>query len=66
MCGTSGHGTGASGGPARVNGMDHPQSTLLRAVDAITSFAGSMRFVCLHAVAFAAWMLLAESTPWPR
>jgi uncharacterized membrane protein len=37
----------------------------LRAADAITSFAGSMPFVYLHAVGFAAWMLFAESTPWP-
>lgn len=37
----------------------------LRAADAITAFAGSMRFVYLHAVAFAIWMMVAESTPWP-
>jgi len=38
----------------------------LRIADAITSFAGSMRFVYLHAVAFAVWMLLVESDPWPK
>ncbi|MCW2831399.1 MAG: hypothetical protein JWP31_2091 [Aeromicrobium sp.] len=37
----------------------------LRAADAITAFAGSMPFVYLHAAAFALWMLLAESSPWP-
>lgn len=36
-----------------------------RVADAITAFAGSMWFVYLHVVAFGAWMLLAESTPWP-
>ena len=38
----------------------------LRIADAITGFAGSMPFVYLHAVAFACWMLLVESDPWPR
>ena len=37
----------------------------LRVADAITSFAGSMNFVYLHAVIFAGWMIFAESTPWP-
>ena len=37
----------------------------LRVADAITSFAGSMLFVYLHAVAFAGWMLFAERSPWP-
>jgi uncharacterized membrane protein len=37
----------------------------LRLADAITAFAGSMMFVYLHVVAFAAWMLLAEDNPWP-
>ncbi|MET0821989.1 MAG: DUF1003 domain-containing protein [Aeromicrobium sp.] len=37
----------------------------LRVADAITSFAGSMNFVYLHAAVFVLWMLLAESTPWP-
>lgn len=37
----------------------------LRVADAITKFAGSMTFVYIHAVAFAAWMLLFESSPWP-
>lgn len=37
----------------------------LRVADAITAFAGSMTFVYLHAVVFALWMVVAESTPWP-
>jgi uncharacterized membrane protein len=38
----------------------------LRIADAITAFAGSMRFVYLHAVLFAVWMLFIESNPWPK
>ena len=38
----------------------------LRVADAITAFAGSMRFVYIHAVAFALWMMFAESDPWPK
>jgi uncharacterized membrane protein len=37
----------------------------LRIADAITRFAGSMAFVYLHVVVFAAWMLLVEKSPWP-
>jgi uncharacterized membrane protein len=37
----------------------------LRVADAITRFAGSMRFVYLHIVVFAAWMLAVEANPWP-
>lgn len=37
----------------------------LRVADQITAFAGSMRFVYLHAVLFAGWMAFAETTPWP-
>jgi uncharacterized membrane protein len=37
----------------------------LRIADAITAFAGSMRFVYLHAGFFALWMLFVESDPWP-
>ncbi len=33
--------------------------------DAITAFSGSMRFVYLHVVAFAVWMLFIEQKPWP-
>jgi uncharacterized membrane protein len=38
----------------------------LRIADAITAFAGSMRFVYIHAVGFALWMLFAERNPWPK
>ena len=37
----------------------------LRVADNITAFAGSMRFVYLHAVLFASWMLFIEKSPWP-
>ena len=37
----------------------------LRIADAITAFAGSMKFVYIHAVAFALWMLVFEKSPWP-
>jgi uncharacterized membrane protein len=37
----------------------------LRIADAITAFAGSMRFVYLHVVAFIAWMVIFEKSPWP-
>jgi uncharacterized membrane protein len=37
----------------------------LRVADKITAFAGSMQFVYLHAVLFAAWMLFFEKSPWP-
>ena len=36
-----------------------------RLADLITAFAGSMPFVYVHILAFAAWMLLAERNPWP-
>ena len=38
----------------------------LRIADAITTFAGSMRFVYIHAVVFVLWMLFVESDPWPK
>jgi uncharacterized membrane protein len=37
----------------------------LRLADRITAFAGSMRFVELHAALFAGWMLVFEKSPWP-
>jgi uncharacterized membrane protein len=37
----------------------------LRLADRITGFAGSMRFVYLHATWFAVWMLFLEDSPWP-
>jgi uncharacterized membrane protein len=40
-------------------------SIQLRIADTITAFAGSMRFVYIHALLFAVWMLFIESDPWP-
>lgn len=37
----------------------------LRIADKITAFAGSMKFVYLHAALFAVWMLVFERSPWP-
>jgi len=37
----------------------------LRAADQITAFAGSMKFVYIHASVFAMWMLVFENRPWP-
>jgi uncharacterized membrane protein len=36
-----------------------------RLADGITAFAGSMPFVYLHVVVFAAWMVFVEAEPWP-
>lgn len=53
--------------PAAVAHEAHRAArTQLRIADAVTSFAGSMPFVYLHAVAFAGWMLFIESDPWPK
>ena len=40
--------------------------TQLRIADAITAFAGSMRFVYIHALVFAVWMVFVEPDPWPK
>ena len=45
--------------------QERARSWQARLADAITAFAGSMTFVYLHALAFATWMLLFESSPWP-
>ena len=37
----------------------------LKVADAITSFAGSMRFVYVHVAVFALWMVFFEKSPWP-
>jgi uncharacterized membrane protein len=37
----------------------------LRIADRITAFAGSMRFVYIHALGFLVWMLFFEKSPWP-
>jgi uncharacterized membrane protein len=41
------------------------QDAQLRLADRVTTFAGSMPFVYMHATAFCLWMLLIESSPWP-
>lgn len=52
--------------PALLRVAEHRASRLqLRAADVITSFAGSMTFVYLHALVFGVWMVLAEESPWP-
>ncbi|MFJ4650657.1 DUF1003 domain-containing protein [Nocardia sp. NPDC088792] len=40
-------------------------SLQLRVADWITKFAGSMRFVYIHAIGFAVWMIWVEKSPWP-
>ena len=40
-------------------------SLQLRVADQITTFAGSMSFVYIHAALFAVWMLFFEHSPWP-
>jgi uncharacterized membrane protein len=40
-------------------------SVQLRVADAITAFAGSMRFVYVHILIFAVWMIFFEKFPWP-
>ncbi len=37
----------------------------LRLADRITTFAGSMNFVWIHAALFALWMVVFERSPWP-
>ena len=41
------------------------QNLQLRVADAITAFAGSMRFVYIHVALFAIWMIVFEKSPWP-
>jgi uncharacterized membrane protein len=41
------------------------ENVQLKIADGITTFAGSMRFVYIHAVAFGVWMLVFEQSPWP-
>jgi Protein of unknown function (DUF1003) len=36
----------------------------LRIADAITKFAGTMKFVYIHAIVFALWMVFLEKSPW--
>jgi uncharacterized membrane protein len=41
------------------------ESIQLRVADKITSYAGSMRFVYVHILIFAVWMIFFERNPWP-
>jgi uncharacterized membrane protein len=41
------------------------ESLQFRIADQITAFAGSMRFVYIHVLAFAVWMVVIERSPWP-
>ena len=41
------------------------QDLQLRLADRITTFAGSMKFVWLHAAIFFVWMAFLEKSPWP-
>ena len=62
-------------GPATRASLHHPvvvehtarraADIQLRIADAITAFAGSMKFVYIHATLFATWMLVFEKNPWP-
>ena len=45
---------------------DRSADLQLRVADAVTKFAGSMRFVYIHIVIFAVWMVVAEGDPWPK
>jgi uncharacterized membrane protein len=52
--------------PVVVAQQKHRAADLqLRIADAITAFAGSMRFVYIHALIFLVWMLAIEKSPWP-
>jgi uncharacterized membrane protein len=52
--------------PVVIAQIEHRSANVqLRIADAITAFAGSMRFVYLHAVLFAVWMIVFERSPWP-
>ena len=53
--------------PVVVAHSEHRAADLqLRIADTITSFAGSMLFVYIHALIFAIWMLFIEANPWPK
>jgi len=64
-----------SSGAANSNVVHHPvvaahiegraTDLQLRSADAITGFAGSMKFVYLHVLIFAVWMVFVEKSPWP-
>jgi uncharacterized membrane protein len=45
--------------------QERAKSVENRIADAITAYAGSMRFVYASAIGFAVWMLWVEKKPWP-
>jgi len=51
--------------PVLAAQIEHRAANIqLRIADAVTKFAGTMMFVYIHAVAFAAWMIFFEKSPW--
>lgn len=53
--------------PAVVAQLEARHKNLqVRLADAITAFAGSMKFVYIHAIVFAVWMIFLEKDPWPK
>jgi uncharacterized membrane protein len=68
------HATADAPAPATASRLHSPvvaahqakraENIQLRVADAITKFAGSMRFVYLHVIVFALWMLFIEGSPW--
>ena len=58
--------SGKSHSPTVLAEAEHRAASVqLVVADAITSFAGSMRFVYLHIVIFGLWMIFFEKSPWP-
>ena len=52
--------------PSVTASLEHRAADVqLRVADKITAFAGSMKFVYLHVVVFAVWMVVVEKSPWP-
>jgi len=45
--------------------QERTENFQVKIADAITAYAGSMRFVYVHIFIFAVWMLLLERSPWP-
>jgi uncharacterized membrane protein len=48
-----------------AHAQQRASSLQIRLADAITTFAGTMTFVYIHAAVFALWMLVFERSPWP-
>jgi uncharacterized membrane protein len=57
---------GASHHPSVTDEAVHRAGSIqLRVADAITAFAGSMRFIYVHIAVFALWIFFFEKGPWP-